>query len=208
MYGRNCSIMSPPLGARENIWNTAGASARPTPMTITAIAGPRPRRPRAAALLTGHPAGRHQTDAAGEHQPDAEDGRERRTGVRQRAGGCARRVGRRAWRRSERQTTCRWLGRRSVPRARRRRDERAFEVPLAGEVVERAADDEAGPVEDEAAGAVDRPGRSGRRAGRGAVGLRRPLVEVLVVPRRGERAEIVAQVAARVASKLRRGDLR
>src|SRR5438132_12404246 len=72
-----------------------------------------------------------------------------------------------------------------------------FEVPDAGEVVERAAHDLAGPLEDEllrlrVVGPADGP----RQARLRAIRLRGTLIEVLVIPRRDDRADVAAQLAA------------
>jgi hypothetical protein len=48
MYGRNWLIISPPLGARPNIWNANGAAISPTPSTRPATNG----QPRAGGLFS------------------------------------------------------------------------------------------------------------------------------------------------------------
>src|SRR5439155_15382885 len=72
--------------------------------------------------------------------------------------------------------------------------EAAFQVPHAGEVVERASRDLARPVERVGtSGRVIGAARTGRVPGPAAAGLGRALVEVLTVPRRRERAQVPAQ---------------
>src|SRR6056297_1827967 len=44
MYGSNSSIISPPRGARSNIWNRNGATIKPRPTTSAATIGVRPPR--------------------------------------------------------------------------------------------------------------------------------------------------------------------
>src|SRR5581483_2838268 len=84
--------------------------------------------------------------------------------------------------------------------------ERAFEVPHAGEVVERAADDLARPLQDVVpGGGVVGPGRAGGETGHRAARLGRPLVEVLLVPGGGEGAQVTGELAAGGGDRRRRG---
>src|SRR5436309_12388704 len=72
-----------------------------------------------------------------------------------------------------------------------------FEVPDAGEVVERATDDLAGPLEHELLRLrVVRPANGPRQARLRSVRLRRTLIEVLVIPRGDDHADVAAQLAA------------
>src|SRR5437868_14334794 len=70
-----------------------------------------------------------------------------------------------------------------------------FEVPDAGEVVERAADDLAGPLEHELLRLRVVGSAGGRRpAPLRAIRLRGTLIAVLVIPRRDARAAVAAQL--------------